>query len=83
MSVLRNRILAHDGGQQGHAGGHPHGTAATPMVMPLATVDYVGEQAIYGTAAPLITADGAVIAGRTPRAHNSPHAAPVVPAGRR
>lgn len=46
MSVLRNRIL-----DQPALGGpsysHPHGTAATPMVMPLAMVNYDGVHARY------------------------------------
>ena len=46
MSVLRNRIVA-----QPHGGGpqysHPSGTSATPMVMPLAMVDYAGSTASY------------------------------------
>ena len=82
MSVLHRRILAHDGGQGPAAELHPHGTSATPMVMPLAIVDYAGEQAVYGTAHPLITADGAVIAARSHRATIVPHAGVTVPAGR-
>ena len=46
MSVLHNRIMS-----QGLIGGpqytHPSGTAATPMVMPLALVDYGGAGARY------------------------------------
>lgn len=40
---------------------HPYGTAATVMDMPLSTVDYRGNTVLYGTAHPLVTADGAVI----------------------
>ena len=46
------------------ASGHPWGTVATPMVMPLAAVTYDGEQALYQTLHPLITADGSVVPGR-------------------
>src|SRR5215472_19016617 len=46
MSILHSRILA-----QGQIGGpaytHPSGTSATPMVMPLALVDYGGAGATY------------------------------------
>jgi hypothetical protein len=46
MSILRNRIIT-----QGQFGGpaytHPSGTSATPMVMPLALVDYGGAGATY------------------------------------
>ena len=45
------------------APGHPYGTAATPMVMPLAAVSYDREQALYQTLHPLVTADGSVIPG--------------------
>lgn len=45
------------------ASGHPWGTAATPMVMPLAVITYDREAALYQTAHPLITADGAVVPG--------------------
>ncbi len=41
MSVLRDRIM----GQHRHGGPaytHPAGTSATPMIMPLALVDYGG-----------------------------------------
>jgi len=40
VSVLRNRIVAQGQGQLGYT--HPYGTRATPMVMPLALVDYGG-----------------------------------------
>lgn len=82
MSVLHSRIMAHGAGNVPGAELHPHGTAATPMIMPLATVDYGGDmQAIYGTAHPIITADGAVIAGRSHRAAMAPHIGATVPAG--
>ena len=83
MSVLRTRIVTHGG--QGRQDGqyHPYGTAATPMVMPLAAVTYAGDdQALYGTLHPLITADGAVIPADSHGAIYRPVPAPVVPAGR-
>ena len=43
------------------AGTHPVGTAETPMLNPLALVTYANSTVLYGTALPLITADGAVI----------------------
>jgi len=43
VSVLRNRIIApHAEPGKGPAYTHPSGTTATPMVMPLALVDYGG-----------------------------------------
>lgn len=46
MSILRNRIVAHYCDAEGTSASpdysHPHGTRATPMVMPLALVDYGG-----------------------------------------
>lgn len=45
---------------------HPVGTGDTPMVMPLAAVEYAEEGSLYETVHPLITADGAVIPGRAP-----------------
>jgi hypothetical protein len=82
VSVLRDRIIRHDAGQQPGPAYHPHGTAATPMYMPHLSVDYANEQAVYGTVHPLVTADGAVIAARSPHAITSPHVALTVPAGR-
>lgn len=73
MSVLQQRILT--GNQIAHY--HPHGTGATPMMMPLAVVHYDGEQALYGTLHPLVTADGAVIPARADVRYPHP-----VPAGR-
>jgi hypothetical protein len=46
VSVLRNRILAQDL-PGGPAYSHPWGTQMTPMVMPLALVDYGGAGARY------------------------------------
>jgi len=45
MSVLRDRIMTQ--GQAGPEYTHPAGTHATPMVMPLAHVDYTGNMASY------------------------------------
>jgi len=43
VSVLRNRIIRkHMTPAAGPAWSHPSGTAATPMVMPLALVQYGG-----------------------------------------
>ena len=83
MSVLHSRIMRHDAGQGPAAGGHPWGTAATPVTMPMMTVAYgTDEQAVYGTVHPLVSADGAVIAGQSPRAVAAPHVGIVMPAGR-
>lgn len=84
MSVLRTRIITHAGMgvDAGQYGSHPAGTAATPMVMPLAHISYDGYTALYGTLHPLVSADGAVIAAPSPAAVAAPFPAPVVPAGR-
>jgi hypothetical protein len=42
VSVLRNRIIRQTATSDGPAYTHPSGTRATPMVMPLALVDYGG-----------------------------------------
>jgi hypothetical protein len=83
MSVLHSRIMAHGAGDSPGAVLHPYGTGATPMTMPLMTVDYSPDlQAVYGTAHPLVAADGAVIAARSHRAAQAPHIGATVPAGR-
>lgn len=59
MSVLHDRITS-----QGYLATpeyHPYGTGATPMTMPLAIVTYAEDTVLYGTAHPLVTADGGVI----------------------
>jgi hypothetical protein len=48
MSVLRDRIIRQTAAPNGTQAGspeytHPYGTSATPMVMPLAVVDYDSE----------------------------------------
>ncbi len=78
MSVLRDRIM----GQGQAASLHPHGTGATPMVMPMSEHQYAGEQALYGMVHPLVTADGAVIPARSHAQVTWASPAPVVPAGR-
>ena len=45
MSVLRDRITSQ--GTSGPAYTHPARSAATPMLMPLAVVDYAGGTASY------------------------------------
>lgn len=65
MSVLRNRIMT-QGQPESGASYHPVGTGQTPMVMPLAQIEYDGFTALYSTLHPIISADGAVIPGRQP-----------------
>lgn len=55
---------------------HPAGTADTPMVNTLGLVDYENETVLYGTAHPLVTADGAVVPARADVRYPT-----VVPAG--
>lgn len=65
MSVLRDRITAQDFNDWGMGDLHPHGTGATPMIMPLAAVEYSPDgRVLYQTLHPLTTADGAVVPGR-------------------
>jgi hypothetical protein len=80
MSVLHDRIAR----QGAVAEGHPVGTGATPMVMPMTehAYDPATETLLYGSIHPLVTADGATIPAR-PDAHG--HGGPgltVPPAGR-
>ena len=80
MSILHSRIMAQAGTE---APVHPWGTQATPMVMPLAAIQYSpDEQALYGTLHPLYSADGAVIAALPHSYIAGPEPAPAVPAGR-
>jgi hypothetical protein len=83
VSVLRNRIVNQAGLGAGQPAGHPVGTEATPMEMPLAHVTYGDDEvALYGTLHPLVTADGAVIPAYSHAYSVNPVPAPVVPAGR-
>jgi hypothetical protein len=79
VSVLRNRIMSQaDGGGPEYS--HPGGTSATPMVMPLAVVDYAGTSACYQDAH-CLPASGDVNA--VPLAVTAPGSfGKVVPAGR-
>lgn len=56
---------------------HPVGTGATPMLVPSFLVRYAGNDVLYGTLHPLVTADGAVV----PASGDVPYPS-VVPAGR-
>lgn len=79
MSQLHQRILGQ--GQVADAGYHPHGTGATPMVMPLAAVTAspapAASDVYFEELQPVIAADGAVIPART-----GGSMADVIPAGR-
>lgn len=59
MSVLHDRIARED--YLATPDHHPHGTAATAMTMPMSVIHYAGDTVLYGTAEPLVTADGAVV----------------------
>jgi hypothetical protein len=83
VSVLRDRIVGRGATDNDDAAAHPYGTAATPMTMPLAHVQYgADEVALYGTLHPLVTADGAVIPAHSQAYIHQPWPAPVAPAGR-
>jgi hypothetical protein len=75
MSILRNRIVGQSNLQAGPV--HPHGTAATPMVMPLAAVTYDGHTVSYQDLHPLWASDGSPYAGVVPGSWGK-----VVPTGR-
>ena len=81
MSILRDRIASQGAPQGIDETGHPAGSPATPMVMPMSEISYQGEQALYGTMHPLITADGAVVPVASPARRQQPYAE-VYPAGR-
>ena len=75
MSVLQSRLIS--GNQTVSA--KPYGTAATPMVMPMAKVTYDGDTLSYAELVPLWTGDvnSAPVAAETPGAWGR-----VVPSGR-
>jgi len=75
MSVLRSRITSQD--YLTTPAMHPWGTAGTPMTMPMSMHLYDGDTVLYGTAHPLVTADGGVV----PAAADVTYPA-TVPAGR-
>ena len=79
MSDLQSRI--HTQQYAAGAGLHPATTPGTPLVMPASEISYSGDTVLYGTLHPLVSADGAVIAGR-PAPWPSPYVPGVVPAGR-
>jgi len=64
VSVLRDRIVSQNYNGTGMGDMHPVGTGATPMVMPMMNITYRGEDALYATLHPLVTADGATVPGR-------------------
>lgn len=82
VSVLRDRIV-----NQAGIGSAPRLAVgvlpATPMIMPLAHVQYGSDEvALYGTLHPLVTADGATIPAHSEAYIANPVPAPVVPSGR-
>jgi hypothetical protein len=74
MSVLRDRLMSRGGTGPGFL---PVGTAETLMEAPTQLVTYAGDTVLYGTAEPLVTADGAVIPGAADVTYPA-----TVPAGR-
>lgn len=75
MSVLHSRITAED--YLSEPSYHPAAPPGTPMVMPVGLVRYDGDRLLYGTAHPLVTADGAVVPAEADVRYPT-----VVPAGR-
>lgn len=76
MSTLSGRIAeAGQGMPAAMAGYHPHGTADTPMLMPLAMVTRTDAGLAVQDMTPLITADGAMIPATAPGSWGQLHAA--------
>ena len=73
---LHRRIAQSGTTQQRAMGGyHPWGTAATPMVMPLAVVTQTQDGVTYQEMTPLVTTDGAIIPATAPGSWGQLHAA--------
>ncbi len=67
MSRFRNRIAATGSNMSAAMGTyHPHGTGATPMVMPLTLVTVTSGGVTQQDMTPLYTEDGAIIAATAP-----------------
>lgn len=67
MSTLHRRIAAAGQGMPAAMGTyHPWGTAATPMLMPLALVTQTEAGLAVQDMTPLLTADGAMIPATAP-----------------
>jgi hypothetical protein len=67
MSRLQRRIAGQAGAARAAAGEyHPHGTADTPMVMPMTRVYFGGAGADVEQLVPLVTANGAAIPATAP-----------------
>lgn len=67
MSRLQRRIAGQAAaGRAAQAEMHPWGNADTPMVMPLARVQFGGEGAMVEQMIPLVTANGAMIPATAP-----------------
>jgi len=67
MSRLRRRIAGQAAAARTAAAGyHPHGTADTPMMMPMTRVLFYGGGALVEQMVPLVTANGAMIPATAP-----------------
>lgn len=67
MSRLHNRIKSQAGAAREAAGDfHPHGTADTPMTMPMTRVQFGGGGAMVENMTGLVTPNGAVIPATAP-----------------
>jgi len=70
MSHLRNRIIRQAGANRSAMGGwHPYGTGDTPLIMPLALVQYSGNGARVEQLVPLVASNGALIPASAPGAY--------------
>ena len=67
MSKLRRRIIGQSRNAAAAAGDyHPHGTADTPMTMPMVHVEFGGGGAMVQQMTGLVTANGAVVPATSP-----------------
>lgn len=66
-SRLHSRIAGQHGANAAAMGAyHPHGTADTPMIMPMVHVQFSGSGAQVQVMAPLITPDGRTVPATAP-----------------
>jgi hypothetical protein len=76
MSKLRRRLIGQAGNAAAAAGEHhPHGTADTPMVMPMVHVEFGGGGVMVQQMAPLVTANGAMVPATAPGTFGQVHIA--------
>ena len=76
MSRLRRRIIGQSRNVTAAAGDyHPHGTADTPMTMPMVHVEFGGGGAMVQQMTGLVTANGAMVPATAPGTFGQVHLA--------